>query len=166
MYHMLCFSRNRSTSVRRLNDGVLQSECVLRDTLTRSRVEIEVTLPDLTIAAVVADGKGRGIPNAPAAAKRLESIIGTRIGPGVFKIIKSRIGDMAGIGQWIFMVEECCHAVILYFTKDDLAKAPREKAASRKYYTNRVRNNPHLADRCAAFGPGSAFVKEPEGAGN
>lgn len=57
------------------------------------------------------------------------------------------------------MVEECCHGVILAFTKDELLKSPRDKERVKEYYANMVKENARLFNRCAAFAPGSSLVE-------
>jgi hypothetical protein len=60
------------------------------------------------------------------------------------------------------MVEECCHGIILSFTKNVLVTSPRptERGKAIKFYANMVRENPRLYNRCAAFAPGSAVVED------
>ena len=62
------------------------------------------------------------------------------------------------------MVEECCHAVILSFTKEELINSPRPEndAEAIEYYANMVRENIRLYNRCAAFAPGSAIIEKIE----
>jgi hypothetical protein len=81
----------------------------------------------------------------------------------MLKIIKGLVGDSAAdCKQLAFMVEECCHGVILSFTKDVLVSSPRpkDKAKAREFYRNMVKENVRLYNRCAAFAPGSPLVKD------
>ena len=58
-----------------------------------------------------------------------------------------------------FMVEECCQAVILSFTKEELAGAPRDEREAREFYAKLVKENTRLYNSCIAFAPDSPLVK-------
>jgi hypothetical protein len=62
------------------------------------------------------------------------------------------------------MVEECCHGVILSFTKDTLVATPRPKDVEEAgaFYAEMVKKNIRLYNRCAAFAPGSRLVEGVE----
>ncbi len=93
--------------------------------------------------------------------RQLESLIGVRVGPGMLKIIEGLIPDIPFRDMLAYMVEECCHGVILSFTKDVLLQSPRptEPEAEREFYSDMVRKNIRLYNRCAAFAPGSSLVE-------
>ncbi len=162
---LLSFSRNRTTSVERLDRETLRASCRLQDTLTEAEVTITVALPDLEITGV----ESRVIRSPDLAAARdcggLGKAVGVRIGPGMSKIIQGLVGDSVPFRQLVFMVEECCHGVILYFTKDDLALVPEDLEEARSHFARLVRKNIRLYNRCAAFAPGSSIVEgiEPPG---
>ena len=140
----------------------MKSTCHLNDTLMDATVEITVSLPDLEISSV----KGAILrPGGESFEKSIESIkkvIGVRIGPGMLKIIKGLIGKDIEHKQLSFMVEECCHSIILSFTKEELLRSPRpdDEIESIKYHRQMALNNIRLYNRCAAFAPGSRIVKE------
>ena len=71
------------------------------------------------------------------------------------------MGEETDCKQLAFMVEECCHGVILAFTKDVLLGRPEMKDATeeKEMYINMVKENPRLYNRCAAFAPGSSMVE-------
>lgn len=159
MPQILSFSRNRCTSVEPIDETAMRASCRLQDTFTEAFVEIRVKLPDLEIAQV----KWEVVRSSGSAALEpdcLEKIVGTRIGAGMLKIIKGLIGGEAPIErQLAFMVEECCHGVILSFTKDVLMKSPKDEAGTKEYYAKMVRDNIRLYNRCAAFAAGSSIVE-------
>jgi hypothetical protein len=161
MANLLRYSRNRCTSVEQLDDTTLRSTCRLQDTLTDARVEITVRLPDLEITGVTAQVRRTYQDKCRDASQALEKVIGVRIGAGVLKIIKGLVGEETECGQLRFMVEECCHGVILTFTKETLISTPRPKEIeeANTYYREMVKKNPRLYNRCAAFAPGSAMVE-------
>ena len=164
MYHILRYSRIRNTSVASLKDNLLESVCRLKDTLQEAEVRVVVELPDLEINKV--EGwvimERRQIRISEDSFKE---IVGARIGPGIFKIIKGAI--KIEYDQIPFMLEECCRAVILSFTKEDLLRSPRpeDDEEAIKYYANMVKENVRLYNRCAAFAPGSRIVKDIESKG-
>ncbi len=159
MPQILSFSRNRCTSVEQLDEHTLRSICRLQDTLMDASVEIRVKLPDLEITGVAgavgrsAEGAGEG------PADDLAKVIGIRVGPGMTKIIKGLIGSAGQSRQLGFMLEECCQAVILAFTKDVLLGRPQGAPAELRFYQEMVKGNPRLYNRCAAFAPGSSLVE-------
>lgn len=159
MDRMLCFSRNRCTNVDRMDDRTLKVSCRLQDSMTDCYIEILIRLPDLEISDIEAKIDRGRIRLTPQDLQYLKKVIGVRIGAGVLRIIKGLIGNRERLGQLAFMVEECCQGVILYFTRDDLAKVPLDEEEERTYYNNMVRGNLNLYGRCAAFAPGSTFVK-------
>ena len=157
--NIIRFSRNRCTSVEVIDEGTLRSTCRLQDTLTDAKVEILVRLPDLEITA--ATGHFLRTPEKAClrTAEALDKMTGVRIGAGMLKIIKGLIGDATDCKQLAFMVEECCHGVILSMTKDQLSAAPPGSDVPVEVYTEMVRQNIRLYNRCAAFAPGSSMVE-------
>jgi hypothetical protein len=159
MAHLLEFSRNRCTSVEKIAEDTLRSTCRLQDNLMDAWVQIEVRLPELEIVKLQCRLE-RAQPPAPEdAAERLQRVVGVRVGPGMLKIIKGLIGGGEAYGELSFMVEECCHGIILGLTKQELTKAPLEPADSREHFAAMVRKNTRLYNRCAAFAPGSPLVE-------
>jgi Protein of unknown function (DUF2889) len=159
MPQILTFQRNRCTSVSQMDEHTLLSSCHLQDTLTDACVEITVKLPDLEISDVRGEIRRTYQEECQDQQDALKKVLGVRIGPGVLKIIKGLMGEATDCGQLAFMVEECCHGVILSFTKDVLLKAPAEETGKKDFYANMVRQNVRLYNRCAAFAPGSSLVE-------
>jgi hypothetical protein len=168
MANLLRYSRNRCTGVQQLDETTLKSTCRLQDTLTDARVEITVRLPDLEITGVSGQVRRTYREECRDAADVLKKVVGVRIGAGMLKIIKGLVGEETDCGQLGFMVEECCHGVILAFTKETLVNTPRPKEIeeAKAVYADMVRKNVRLYNRCAAFAPGSSLVEgitPPEG---
>ena len=161
MANLLFFTRNRSTSVEQLDEQTMISSCRLQDTLTDALVEIMVRLPDLEITDVTCEVRRTYQDACLDAEDSLKKAIGVRIGPGMLKIIKGLVGEATDCRQLAFMVEECCHGVILSFTTEVLRNNPRptDKAEALAFYVNMVKENPRLYNRCAAFAPGSPMVE-------
>ena len=161
MANLLRYSRNRCTSVEQLDETTLKSTCRLQDTLTDARVEISVRLPDLEITGVSGHVRRTYQEECRDAADALEKVIGVRIGAGMLKIIKGLVGEETDCGQLGFMVEECCHGVILAFTKETLVTTPRPKEIeeAKRFYQGMVKKNLRFYNRCAAFAPGSSMVE-------
>jgi hypothetical protein len=159
MADILCFSRNRCTSVEQIDERTMRSCCRVQDPLMEAFVEIQVKLPDLEIAAAI--GKIQRSADGPQmeTVEPLDDVVGVRIGPGLKKILKGLLGGSAIHKQLVFMLEECCGGVILSFTKDVLLSAPRDRLAEKDYFENIVRSNPRLYNSCAAFAPGSPLVE-------
>ena len=164
MKEILVFSRNRCTNVEQVDDHTMKSGCTLQDTAMEARVEITVKLPDLEISAVHTDVRRSLQKECFKAGEALRNVVGIRIGPGLRKIIKGLTGEEVHCGQILFMLEECCQAVILTFTKEQLKSRPDDMDESRAYYHDMVKKNIRLYNRCAAFAKGSSLVEglEPE----
>ena len=161
MANILKFSRNRCTSVEQVDDHTMRSTCRLQDTLTDAFVEIMVQLPDLEITGISGVIRRAYQEECLNPTDSLQKVIGVRIGPGMLKIIEGLIGAATDCKQLAFMVEECCHGVILSFTKDVLISSPRPTDAdkAKEFYAQMVRENMRLYNRCAAFAPGSPIVE-------
>ena len=158
MTTILCYSRNRATSIEQVDDQTLISTCSLQDTLTEAVVRIRVQFPELLILS--AEGKfirTAGSDSIPMQAA-LEKIKGVRIGAGMKKIIRGLISEVTDNAELPYLIEECCHAVILAFTKDALMLAPKGKAKSTAFFKKMVKENIRLYNGCAAFAPGSPLV--------
>jgi hypothetical protein len=156
---ILSFSRNRCTSVEVIDDQTIRSSCRLQDTLTEAFIEITAQLPDLEITAVRGEVRRTCRKECLDSTEFLQKAIGVRIGAGMLEIIKGLLGENTECKELIFMVEECCHGVILSLTKDILIKAPEDQKGKTEFFSEMVRNNKRLYNRCAAFAPGSRLVK-------
>ncbi len=159
MPQVTCFSRNRCTSVEQIDESTLRSTCRLQDTLTDAQVEITVRLPDLEISSATATFRRTLVSDCREPAQALAKLTGVRIGAGMLKIIKGLVGEKTTCGQLGFMVEECCHGVILSMTRGSMALAPADLQLTSEFFAASVRQNPRLYNRCAAFAPGSSLVE-------
>ncbi len=160
MNNILSFKRNRSTCVEQIDDDTMTSYCRLQDTVTEAYVEIKVRLPDLEIIGA----KGEFVRSVRNEClmdinNSLKRVIGVRIGSGMLKIIKGLMGAETDCRELIFMVEECCHGIILAFTKKTLLSSPQDEKDEHKYYADMVKKNIRMYNRCAAFAPGSSLVE-------
>ena len=159
MPNILCYSRIRSTNVVQIDAQTLISTCHLHDSLTDAWVRIHVRLPELEILS--ADGKfNRSYQNdclhIDAA---LEKMKGVRIGAGIKKIIRGLTGEISSCRELPVLIEECCHNVILSFTKEALKDAPKKDKQSREYFKEMLKKNIRLYNSCAVFSPGSPLVE-------
>jgi len=159
MADILCFSRNRCTSVEQMDEKTMRSSCRLQDTLTEALVEVMVKIPDLEVTDVRGKIRRSGGEEERQVVEVLRKVIGIRVGPGMKKIIRGLIGKSEIEKQLAFMVEECCEGIILTFTKDVLLHAPKDKLKEREFFENMVRSNPRLYNSCAALAPGSPLVE-------
>jgi hypothetical protein len=156
--NILKFSMNRCTSVERLDENTLRSVCRFRDTFTSASVEVLAGLPDLEI--IKASGEfHHEWQEIPDLDDTLRKVLGVRIGSGMLKIIKGLLGEEENLRQLTYMVEECCHGVILALTKDFLAQAPVSEEGKLEFFSKMVRDSIRLYNRCAAFAPGSRLVE-------
>jgi hypothetical protein len=75
------------------------------------------------------------------------------------KIFEGLLGGASSCGQLLFMLEECCHGVILSFTKGTVQKFPEDEEQAIKFLAEDVKKHIRLYNRCAAFAPGSRIVE-------
>lgn len=162
MAHLAAFGRNRCTTVEQLGDKLLRSTCRLQDDLMDLMVWTEVSLPGLEISAVGLQARRAAPPLPPAAHERLQRVVGVRVGSGMLKIIEGLVGREEALAELSYMVEECCHGVILGLTKQELSKAPREPEDSQEHFAGMIQRNTRLYNRCAAFAEGSSLVQGVE----
>ena len=159
MAQILCFSRNRSVQVEKIDDQIMRASCRLQDPILEAYVEIRVKLPDLEIVAVdgqVTKSLRKDQFDMPDS---LKGAVGIRIGPGLKKILRGGMGKTEDQKQLTFMIEECCGGVILAFTKEVMLEVPKDKKLEKDYFHNRVKTNIRLYNSCAAFAPGSPLVE-------
>lgn len=159
MTQLLNFSRNRRTEVEQLDETTLKSTCRIQDNLTDALVEIVAKLPDLEITQARAQIKRSPRMECLNADGPMEKAIGIRIGAGMTEIIKGALSENIDCEELIFMVEECCHGIIISLTREIMEKAPFDPEGEHAFYTNMVTKNIRLYNRCAAFAPGSTLVE-------
>jgi hypothetical protein len=159
MANVLFFSRNRCTSVEQVDGRTVRSSCRLQDTVMDALVEVTVKIPDLEITGIKGEVRRSEEKVHPAPFDLLQKAVGVRIGPGMVKIVKGLVGAQQDLDELVFMIEECCQAVILSFTKNELAKAPGEEKEARAFYERLLTENPRLYNSCIAFAPDSPLVQ-------
>lgn len=154
------FTRNRCTSVEQIDDQTLRSSCRLQDTLTDAIVEVQIKLPDLEIIHAAGEIRRTYRGACLNASDALQKVVGVRIGSGMLKIIEGLLAEVTDCTELAFMVEECCQAVILSFTKGTLKDIPEDPQGKKEFFANMIRENTRLYNRCAAFAPGSSIVDD------
>jgi hypothetical protein len=159
MPRVTCFSRNRCTGVEQLDGQTIRSSCRLQDTFTEAVVEITARLPDLEITAARGEIKRSPKTSCFEPTALLEKVIGVRIGSGMQKIFEGLLEGTGLCKQLIFMLEECCHGVILSFTKGTVQEFPYDEEEAIKFLAEDVKKHIRLYNRCAAFSPGSRIVE-------
>jgi len=160
MADILCFSRNRCTTVERVEDQTTRSTCRVQDTLMEAWVEILVKSPDLEIVGV--SGQVRRFEKGDRAdiAQDLQKVLGARVGPGIKKIIRGLIAHGPLVETLAILLDECCNGVILSFTRDVLVLAPQDRAGEKAFFSNMVRVNPRLFNSCAALSADSPLLAD------
>jgi hypothetical protein len=159
MPKMPCYSRNRATSVEQIDENTLTSTCRLQDSFTDAFVTIHVRLPELEIVEAAGGFSRYTHRVCQGAEKALEKVVGVRIGAGMKKIIRGLVAEVTDCGELAVLVEECCHAVILAFTKEMLTRVPADLSRETEFFTKMVKQNIRLYNSCAAFSPGSPIVE-------
>ena len=159
MPNILCYSRSRTTSVEQIDEQTLLSTCHLDDSLKHAWIRIYVRLPELEITRAEGTFQRSYQDDCLDIEAALEKLPGVRIGAGIKKIIRGLTGEVSPCKELPVLIEECCHSVILTFTKDALKEAPKKEAQSRDYFKNMLKKNIRLYNSCAVFAPGSPLVE-------
>lgn len=162
MPDMLCFSRNRCTSIEQVDDQTIRSTCRVQDNLMDACVEIMVRLPDLELIQVKGEIRRSPKEKDLVILDDLQKVTGSRVGPGIKKIIWSLIEHSPYAEQVSTLLDECCNGVILSFARDVLIHAPKDKPGEKQYFANMVRANPRLYNSCAALAPDSPLMESLE----
>jgi hypothetical protein len=160
MADILCFFRNRCTTVERVDDQTTRSTARVQDTLMEAWVEILVKSPDLEIIGVRGQVRQSGERDWQDIGQDLLQVLGARVGPGIKKIIRGLIANGPLLGTSAALLDECCNGVILSFTRDILALAPRDPAGEKAFFSNMVRANPRLYNSCAALSADSPLLAD------
>jgi hypothetical protein len=159
MPQLLQFSRVRRTQVDHIDETTVISNCSIQDNLTDAFLEITAKLPDLEITDIRAEVRRSPRAGCADGTAHLKKAIGIRIGAGMTEVMQGTLGDQVSCEELIFMLEECCHGIILSLTRDVLAKAPPDAAGKHAFFSEMVRKNIRMYNRCAAFAPGSSLVE-------
>lgn len=159
MANLLCYSRNRATNVEQVDDSTLVSTCRLQDSMTDAEIFLHIRLPELEIIAAKGSFKRSSRSACAGVESAISKVVGVRIGAGMKKIIRGLVSEETDCMEVAVLVEECCHAVILAFTKDMLCLVPEELALEKDFFAKMVKENIRLYNSCAAFAPGSPIVE-------
>lgn len=164
MVQLSVFSRNRQTRVDALEDGAIRAVCHVSDLFSEAEVTVIAEPPELTIREASARVFRADIPWPEDMETPLKNIAGVRIGPGMLEILKGLLVFDPPCPDLVRMVEEACQAVILSLTRKVLAKAPADDEGKIAFFSDMVKKNVRLYNRCAAFAPGSRLVEgvDPE----
>lgn len=159
MPNILCYSRIRSTNVEQIEDQTLVSICQLHDSLKDAWVQVRVRLPELEIISAQGAFNRFYQKDCLRIDEALEKMKGVRIGAGIKKIIRGLTGEISACRELPVLIEECCHSVILSFTKEALKDAPKKDKQSREYFKEMLNKNIRLYNSCAVFSAGSPLVE-------
>lgn len=158
MADILCFTRNRCTTVEALDDRTTRSSSRVQDTIREAEVEILVQAPDLEIIDIRGVVRRSAAEEARDFSSDLQPVIGARVGPGIKKIIRGLLAEMPLLDTWASLLEECCNGVIMVFTKEVLLQAPSDRAGEKDFFMAMVQANPRLFNSCAALAADSPLM--------
>jgi hypothetical protein len=127
----------------------------VQDTLIDAQAEITVKVPDLEIIGVagrINRISGRFGGGEPAdVSDDLKEVVGSRVGPGIRKIIRGLMEASPRAERVAVLLDECCNGIIMSFTKDVLLLAPKDKMGEKEYFCRLVIANPRMYNSCAAL---------------
>jgi hypothetical protein len=158
MADILCFSRNRCTTVEAVDDRITRAASRVQDTRMDAEVEILVQVPDLEITAIRGAAQRSATGETRDYSADLHPVIGARVGPGIKKIIRGLLVETPLLETWVSLLEECCNGVIMVFTKEVLLQVPRDWDGEKDFFRTMVRTNPRLYNSCAALATDSPLM--------
>jgi len=159
MPNILCFSRNRCTGVEMVDDHTMRSICRIQDTLLDAFVEIQVRIPDLDIVRIKGEIARSRVGAGIDVSDQLQKVIGSRVGPGIKKIVRGLLDWSPHGEQLATLLDECANGIIMSFTRDVLLNAPDDKPGEKEYFSGMVRSNPRLYNSCAALSKDSPLME-------
>lgn len=159
MAEILLFSRNRWTGVEQADEKTLRSTSRVQDHSGEAWVELLVKVPDLEIVRVRGEIRRSPAEKWTEAASDLHKLTGARVGPGIKKIIRGLVEQSPHAEQAATLVDECCNAVILSFTRDVLVQAPADPVGEKTFFAGMVKANPRLYNSCAALSADSPLME-------
>jgi hypothetical protein len=121
-------------------------------------VEVLVKSPDLDIVGVKGEVKRFSEGDRIDVSGDLQKVIGSRVGPGIKKIIRGLLGSGPFVEPLSILLDECCNGVIMSYTKDILVIAPKDQAGEKDFFADMVRANPRLYNSCAALSADSPLM--------
>jgi hypothetical protein len=153
------FSRNRSTSVKTIDNNLLSSCQRLIDTFYQINITIFVRIPEMVFTNIKTHIDYSIDPVEHKAARELERLKDFRIGPGMRKIAKGLMSEDVAESQLLFMFEEACQGIILNMTREMATQLPDNQDLDIQIFKEMVKANPRLYNRCAAYSKGSSLVE-------
>lgn len=157
---ILDFFRNKIVEVEPLAEGALLVHWNLKDSLMEMCVHMKILLPDLVITEAHASFQRATHEECRAVQEMIQKVVGVRIGSGLRKIVRGRLGQAEGCGVLTAAVLESANAVILHFTRYTLQPgdglSDQEKIKGAKAI---LKSNPRMAGSCVVYGEGSPVMQ-------
>jgi len=158
MTEILCFTRNRCATVELVDERTTRAACRVQDSMMEAWVQVLVRSPDLDITEIKGEIKRFKEGDRVDISEDLQKVIGTRVGPGIKKIIRGLLRDSLFVEPVSILLDECCNGVIMSFTKDILVLAPKDREGEKEFFASMVRANPRLLNSCAALSQDSPLM--------
>jgi hypothetical protein len=155
---ILCFSRNRCTTVEAVDERTTRARSRVQDTGIDAELEMLVQAPDLEIFDIRGSVRRSAVGETRDFSEDLQAVIGTRVGPGLKKIIRGLLGGIPLAETWAILLEECCNGVIMVYTKEVLLQAPKDREGEKEFFRTMVQANPRLLGSCAALAVDSPLM--------
>jgi hypothetical protein len=122
-------------------------------------VQVLVKSPNLDIIQAAGEVRRFRQDDRLDLSEDLQKVIGTRVGPGIKKIIRGLLKDNSFVEPVSILLDECCNGVIMSFTKDILVSAPKDREGEKEFFASMVRANPRLLNSCAALSEDSPLME-------
>ncbi len=156
----LCYTRNKHVTVLPLADDRFRVTNRFEDTYFAAEVEIEVTIPDLEVAAAKGKLSRSFNEECEDAASLPEKAVGLRVGSGLTKALDTLIGSDQGCRIMADLMFEACDAIVLAFTAQQMAMADSMSEEDRVAgLLQMVQMNPRLLNSCVAFDENGPLLK-------
>jgi hypothetical protein len=157
---ILCFSRNRGTTIEDIGERTTRARSRVQDTGVDAELEMLVQTPDLEIIDIRGAVRRSAVGETRDYSGDLRPVIGSRVGPGIKKIIRGLLEGVPLAETWAALLEECCNGVIMVFTKEVLLQAPKDPTGEKDFFRTMVQANPRLLGSCAALATDSPLIAD------
>lgn len=149
---ILCYSKNKNTTVEVLEDGNFYVHTTIMDTLFEGEVDMTVESPNLEILSVKGKINRAFFGEPKDISSELARLVGVRIASGITKVVKNLLANLEGNSYLISMTMDCVEGIPLALTVDPLASVlPRLWKSGDFDPMELVKMNPRLKNSCIAF---------------
>jgi len=155
---MFKFTRSKSIGVENREDSTLLIHGFLDDNVYTIELDLEVKVPEFTIAGAKGNMKRYTTTECPKAPGILDDSVGLQIGGADFETKIKKLVGRGGCRHLADLFIECCNAAFPAFTQIQWEKAESDGISKDDFIRNLMNNEPKMRDRCITYSKDSGLV--------